>query len=142
MKRPVPLTSMDELVLDGNDALEQIWSKQSSAHTYHITPVLTLLDHDFSAAWEEYLRGFEGIGIKSIHDIIGFNKRNAEKELPPRTSSTITVLQQDANIQQDILANSCLKSLSVQRRSSLMKSTKRASSSFETLQGLEGLTRQ
>lgn len=68
MKRPVPLTSMDELVLDGNDALEQIWN------------------HDFSAAWEEYLRGFEGIGIKSIHDIIGFNKRNAEKELPPRYS--------------------------------------------------------
>ncbi len=27
VKQPVPLTSMDELVLDGDDALEQLWSK-------------------------------------------------------------------------------------------------------------------
>lgn len=32
VKQPVPLTSMDELILDGDDALEQLWSKFSTAY--------------------------------------------------------------------------------------------------------------
>ncbi|KAI1173817.1 amidase signature enzyme [Nemania sp. FL0916] len=48
IKRPVPLTSMDELILDGADALEQIWN------------------HDFNTAWKEYLQDFNNIDIKSI----------------------------------------------------------------------------
>ncbi|KAI0191098.1 amidase signature enzyme [Astrocystis sublimbata] len=64
IKRPVPLPSMDNLVLDGDDALEQIWN------------------HDFNVAWEEYLRGYKDINISSIHDIVDFNKKNSEKALP------------------------------------------------------------
>ncbi|KAG6357654.1 hypothetical protein INS49_013533 [Diaporthe citri] len=64
--RSVPFPSMDQLVLDGDDALEQLWN------------------YDFSDEWEIFLRGYQNSEIKSLRDIVEFNKKNADKELPPR----------------------------------------------------------
>ncbi|TGO31342.1 hypothetical protein BPAE_0001g02420 [Botrytis paeoniae] len=52
----VPLTSVDELQIDGDDALDQLWN------------------HDYAEAWEKFL--------KSISDIVKFNKLNAKVALP------------------------------------------------------------
>lgn len=61
----VPFTSMDELQFEGGDALEQLWN------------------HDFEKAWEDYLKFFRNPPVKNIADIVAFNKKNAERELPP-----------------------------------------------------------
>ncbi|KAI1318485.1 amidase signature enzyme [Xylariaceae sp. FL0255] len=62
----VPLTSVNELVLDGKNALDMIWN------------------HDFNVAWSGFLQRFEGISIKSVKDIVEFNRQNAERALPPQ----------------------------------------------------------
>ncbi|KAG8163939.1 hypothetical protein KVR01_005857 [Diaporthe batatas] len=64
--RSVPFPSMDQLVLDGDDALEQLWN------------------HDFSNEWDVFLEGYDDSKIKSLRDMVEFNRQNAEKELPPR----------------------------------------------------------
>ncbi|KAH8746430.1 amidase signature domain-containing protein [Diaporthe sp. PMI_573] len=64
--RSVPFPSMDQLVLDGDDALEQLWN------------------HDFSSEWEVFLKGYQDSQIVSLRDVVEFNKQNADKELPPR----------------------------------------------------------
>ncbi|KAH8601749.1 amidase signature domain-containing protein [Bisporella sp. PMI_857] len=61
----VPLTSMNELQLDNEDALDQLWN------------------HDFAKAWEGFLNFFQESKVKTITDIVEFNKQNAEKALPP-----------------------------------------------------------
>ncbi|KAL8418926.1 hypothetical protein RB594_002220 [Gaeumannomyces avenae] len=66
VKRNVPLTSMDELEVDGEDAMEMIWG------------------HDFVKEWSGYLKGYQDCDIKSVEDIIKFNKKNAQQALPPR----------------------------------------------------------
>ncbi|KAK3367391.1 amidase signature domain-containing protein [Lasiosphaeria ovina] len=64
VEQPVPLTSMDELVLDGEDALDQLWN------------------HDFEKAWNVYLTGYKDTDIKSLVDIVEFNKKNPDIALP------------------------------------------------------------
>ncbi|KAF7893075.1 uncharacterized protein EAF02_000613 [Botrytis sinoallii] len=60
----VPMTSVDELQLDGDDALDQLWN------------------HDFAKAWEKFLKNFPSSSMKSIADIMKFNKLNAKFALP------------------------------------------------------------
>ncbi|KAI1427361.1 amidase signature domain-containing protein [Xylaria sp. FL1777] len=68
VKQPVPLTSMDELMLDGDDALEQLWN------------------HDFGKEWNKFLQGYESKDVETLKDIIRFNAEHREKALPPRYS--------------------------------------------------------
>ncbi|TGO65068.1 hypothetical protein BCON_0004g00650 [Botryotinia convoluta] len=60
----VPLTSIDELQLDGDDALDQ------------------LCNHDYAKAWEKFLKNFPSSSMKSIADVVKFNKLNAKVTLP------------------------------------------------------------
>ncbi|KAL1868268.1 hypothetical protein Daus18300_005992 [Diaporthe australafricana] len=66
VERSVPFPTMDELRLEIDDALEQLWT------------------HDFSHGWEVYPRGYQGskIPFRSLRDMAEFNKQNAHKELP------------------------------------------------------------
>lgn len=82
--RDVPLTSMDELVLDSEDALEQLWS--TCVPRYPRCYANYLSDHDFAKAWAEYLKGYENAGIKNLEDMIRFNKEHADVELPTSKS--------------------------------------------------------
>ncbi|KAF2968412.1 hypothetical protein GQX73_g5175 [Xylaria multiplex] len=66
VKQPVPLTSMDELMLDGDDALEQLWN------------------HDFQREWDQFLLGYESKNVGTLKDIVLFNSKHSEKALPPR----------------------------------------------------------
>ncbi|KAF7958928.1 hypothetical protein EAE96_002454 [Botrytis aclada] len=60
----VPLTSMDELQLDGHDAIDQIWN------------------HDYAKTWNKFLENFPSSSMKSIAHIVEFNKFNAKVALP------------------------------------------------------------
>ncbi|KAL2285896.1 hypothetical protein FJTKL_07395 [Diaporthe vaccinii] len=64
--RSVPFPSMDQLVLDGDDALEQVWN------------------HDFGKEWEVFLQGYQNTKIRDLRDMVEFNRTNADKELPSR----------------------------------------------------------
>ncbi|KAF7928413.1 uncharacterized protein EAE98_005469 [Botrytis deweyae] len=64
LHKNVPMTSVDELQLDGDDALDQLWN------------------HDFAKAWEKFLKNFPSSLMKSIADILKFNKLNAKVALP------------------------------------------------------------
>ncbi|KAI0871454.1 amidase signature domain-containing protein [Hypoxylon argillaceum] len=66
VKQPVPLTSMDELVLDGDDALEQLWN------------------HDFEQEWNQFLEGYEQKEVETLKDIVRFNTEHSEEALPER----------------------------------------------------------
>lgn len=50
VKQPVPLTSMDELVLDGEDALDQLWSILFPALQLIAKMLTAFIDHDFEKA--------------------------------------------------------------------------------------------
>ncbi|MCJ1359552.1 MAG: hypothetical protein MMC33_009554 [Icmadophila ericetorum] len=68
VEKNVPFPSMDQLVLDGEDALEQLWN------------------HDFGKAWATFLQEFEfepgAKPIRTVADIVEFNKQHSDKELP------------------------------------------------------------
>ncbi|KAI1110907.1 amidase signature domain-containing protein [Nemania sp. NC0429] len=66
VKGPVPLTSMEELLLDGDDALEQLWN------------------HDFEKEWNLFLQDYESKGVETLKDIVHFNFEHPAKALPPR----------------------------------------------------------
>lgn len=62
---PVLLTSMEELMLDGDDALDQLWN------------------HDFEKEWNEFLQKYESKDVETLKDIVRFNSEHSEKALPP-----------------------------------------------------------
>ncbi|KAI0532344.1 amidase signature domain-containing protein [Xylaria digitata] len=66
VKQPVPLTSTDELMLDGDDALEQLWN------------------HNFEREWNQFLLGYESKDVETLKDVVLFNSKHSEKALPPR----------------------------------------------------------
>ncbi|KAI0388266.1 amidase signature domain-containing protein [Xylariaceae sp. FL0594] len=53
--KPVPFPSMDDLVLDKEDALEQLWN------------------HDSEREWDEFLKGYENSEVKTLKDMVRFN---------------------------------------------------------------------
>ncbi|KAH6622595.1 amidase signature domain-containing protein [Chaetomium tenue] len=65
VEQPVPLTSMDELVLDGEDALEQLWN------------------HDFEPAWNHFLAGYKETPVRTLAELVKFNSDHADIALPP-----------------------------------------------------------
>ncbi|KAF5878209.1 putative amidase family protein [Botrytis fragariae] len=67
----IPLTSVDELQIDGDDALDQLWN------------------HDYAEAWEKFLKNFPRSSMKSIADIVKFNKLNAKVALPAAKTNGI-----------------------------------------------------
>ncbi|KAF7938251.1 hypothetical protein BELL_0526g00060 [Botrytis elliptica] len=71
LHKNVPMTSVDELQLDGDDALDQLWN------------------HDFAKAWEKFLKNFPSSSMKSIADILKFNKLNAKVALPAAKTNGI-----------------------------------------------------
>ena len=42
------------------------------------------LDHGFKNEFPAFLRGVEGCEVSNLKELITFNKKHAEKELPPR----------------------------------------------------------
>ncbi|KAH6848069.1 amidase signature domain-containing protein [Chaetomium sp. MPI-CAGE-AT-0009] len=65
VQQPVPLTSMDELVLDGEDALEQLWN------------------HDFEPAWDRFLARYKETPVRTLAELVKFNREHADIALPP-----------------------------------------------------------
>ncbi|KAK4220873.1 amidase signature domain-containing protein [Podospora fimiseda] len=57
VERSVPLTSMDQLILDGEDALEQLWNQ------------------DFEPAWNKFLTGYksENTTVHTLAELVQFN---------------------------------------------------------------------
>jgi amidase len=84
VKMKVPLTSMKELLLDGKDALEQIWSKCSQSQIL-AHGRLKVVARDFGRNLEEYLKGYQDKVIISLSELIEFNKAHAERALPNGT---------------------------------------------------------
>jgi len=65
VQQPVLLTSMDQLVLeDGEDALEQLWN------------------HDFEPGWNKYLAGYQHPPVRTLAELVKFNKDHADMALP------------------------------------------------------------
>ncbi|KAM0246892.1 hypothetical protein ACHAQJ_010050 [Trichoderma viride] len=64
-KDNVPLNTADTLFINGEEALLKIFEK------------------DFKEEFENYLKFLDTPQIKSLGELIAFNKQNADKELPP-----------------------------------------------------------
>lgn len=61
------LPQLDSLTWDGQDALEVAWS------------------HDFGPEADAFLSTYIDAEVKSLKDVVQFNKAHSDLELPPRT---------------------------------------------------------
>lgn len=80
MKKYVPFSSPSSRILDGIDNI----ISELSVMPYKAS-LLTKSSsvHDFKAAFEQYLRGFDNLPLITVEELVQFNEENAEKELPP-----------------------------------------------------------
>ena len=50
---------------------------------HHLGPrLIVIVDHDFEKEWNLYLTGYEGTEIRSLADIVEFNKQHPNEALP------------------------------------------------------------
>ena len=62
--RDVVVPQMTDLEINGRDGIESVW------------------DHDFTKGMVEFLKGYEKAPIASVQDIVDFNGKHANLELP------------------------------------------------------------
>ncbi|KAK1832513.1 amidase signature domain-containing protein [Podospora conica] len=62
----VPLTSMDELVLDGKDALDQLWN------------------HDYEREMNKFLALYKETPVRTLAELVKYNREHASEALPPQ----------------------------------------------------------
>ncbi|KAJ8130466.1 hypothetical protein O1611_g3163 [Lasiodiplodia mahajangana] len=62
--RDVAMIQCEELEIEGREGIDQVW------------------DHDFASGLEEFLKGYKYSPIKNVEDLVHFNERHADLELP------------------------------------------------------------
>lgn len=86
----VHLVDLDAFNLDGKNSETIVLSKSLTAPSR--SPMLTFLsDADFEQDLNSYLHDLESSPVRTLGELIEFNARHADVELPPRTVYSIWV---------------------------------------------------
>lgn len=95
-RKYVPLPTGDELEFNGADSLNTLWGRLtiSSAIEACIHPPLTdaVSEGHFKKDFEQYTSGLENSQVHTLVELVDFNRKHSEKELPPRQCFTVDIL--------------------------------------------------
>lgn len=81
--KPVKLLSVDEASEGGKMDIWDAFRRPLSHHPNIVTATNSCSDATFKGLLEDYLQNIDNCQVRTLEDLIEFNKEHASQELPP-----------------------------------------------------------